>query len=47
MKMIAMRHTVAAIGLGGMLVALATLIPAEAANAAGYSQRHQAAPHSL
>jgi hypothetical protein len=32
------------IGLGGMLVALATLITAEAADAAGYSQRHQAAP---
>ena len=44
MKMIAMRHTVAAIGLGGMLVALATLITAEAADAAGCSQRHQAAP---
>ena len=44
MKMMAMRHTVAAIGLGGMLAALATLLTAEAANAAGYSQRHQAAP---
>lgn len=32
------------IGLGGMLVALATLITAEAADAAGCSQRHQAAP---
>ena len=40
MKMVADRYTVV-IGLGGMLVALATLITAEAAD---YSQRHQAAP---
>jgi hypothetical protein len=43
MKMVAHRYTVV-IGLGGMLVALATLITAEAADAAGCSQRHQAAP---
>jgi len=43
MKMVADRYTVV-IGLGGMLVALATLITAEASDAAGYSQRHQAAP---
>ena len=43
MKMVADRYTVV-IGLGGMLVALAMLITVEAVDAAGYSQRHQAAP---
>ena len=43
-----MRHTVAAIGLGGMLVALATLILAEAANVAGYSpEASSRAAHGL
>jgi hypothetical protein len=44
MKMMAMRHTVAAIVLGGMLVALATLNPADAAKAAGYFQRIKPSP---
>jgi hypothetical protein len=42
MKITATRYAVA-LGLG-VLVALATLITAESAYAAGYAQRHQAAP---
>jgi hypothetical protein len=42
MKMIATRYT--GISLGGVLVALATLIAAEPAFAAGHAGRHHATP---